>query len=481
MYTLALILMMFGTLPPQVAAITERDALILRVTQSDLNAVLRDVSATHGWQRFGGKRARSSRGVHDLRYDVTLSPPQVTLDGDTGEISLGFGILEAELNVGRIEHRSLSCENVGLRVDPRHPVDIDVTFGLGISDGGLQLRLDAVNVAAGKRKFRLVKPTRCSGSILPRTVAWWLGKPYLRRRISHLDEILFARIESFAGEIEQRRGVLRSSWELSGGTLEVNVSRFDVGVDALSLALDVSGANGRDDQRPWVEAPLIRAAGSHLALSESVLNAVLSANMPGRQRPARPASGNMRALLLSDSIYTLIPGLRDVPDRERLLFRTRVDAPLRVRLTPHVDPLEPTRRARIGFAMGPLAIEILDTDGTRLLGELRIVSGQLDVVPYVNTIGGLSFETVRNEWHVEARGIEHNDDLIAGILQELVFGALFETQYEPLLRDGVTLGETRFLPTAFRVENGYLVVDLVAGAALASPPASASLSFHANR
>ena len=62
--------------------------------------------------------------------------------------------------------------------------------------------------------------------------------------------------------------------------------------------------------------------------------------------------------------------------------------------------------------------------------------------------------------YVSAQGIEQNSELIAATLQELVFGELFETRYDPLLREGVVLGSATFQPAYFEVDNGYLLIGL---------------------
>jgi len=473
-----------------VDAIDERDGLMLRVTESDLNAVLSDLSDANGWRRFEGLREKNSRGVHDFRYDVRLSPPWLELDGEAGGMSLGFDIVEADLNVGRIERRvggmSLRCENIGVRVEPARPVDVELSFALPVHGGALQLRPTTVTVDGGKREFRLIKPSACRAGILPRSISWWLGKPALRRRLSRLDDILLSRVERLASEIEQDRGLLRSRWELSAGTLDLKVARSTIDGEALSLSMDVTGRSTQEVREP-VDPPVIPSVGSHIALSGDLVNAVLAANGPREAGAPKQARGNMHELLTSESIYTLIPGLRDFPDLGQMRFRVRVDATPRLSLSSHDDPLDPGRGARIGLSVGSLAIEFFGKEGEQPIGELRIVSGEIDLVPYVNSVAGVSFEVVRNDWRVAGYGIEQDEYLIAAMLQELVFGEFFETQYEPLLRDGVVLAKTEFLPTGFRVVDGYLVVDLVAGDAVSSTESTDAVSSaalpnsHANK
>ncbi len=87
----------------------------------------------------------------------------------------------------------------------------------------------------------------------------------------------------------------------------------------------------------------------------------------------------------------------------------------------------------------------------------------------MSALGGVSFEIAENEWHVSSSGIEFDDTLFSATLQELAFAEMFETVYEPLLRDGIRVGETRLVPHGFSAAGDYLVVELAAIPAGSSP------------
>jgi hypothetical protein len=67
---------------------------------------------------------------------------------------------------------------------------------------------------------------------------------------------------------------------------------------------------------------------------------------------------------------------------------------------------------------------------------------------------------VENQWQVSSSGIEFDEDLVAATLQEITFGKIFATSYEPLLKRTLRLGETEFVPQSFGVTDGYLVIAL---------------------
>ena len=46
------------------------------------------------------------------------------------------------------------------------------------------------------------------------------------------------------------------------------------------------------------------------------------------------------------------------------------------------------------------------------------------------------------------------------MLQEMVFGEMFETRYDPLWRDAFRVGDTEFVPQGFTSVPGYLVIEL---------------------
>ena len=64
---------------------------------------------------------------------------------------------------------------------------------------------------------------------------------------------------------------------------------------------------------------------------------------------------------------------------------------------------------------------------------------------------------------------------MAATLQEITFGKIFATSYEPLLMRALRLGGTEFVPQSFAVADGYLFIALgeprppeVAGPAVAA-------------
>ena len=95
-----------------------------------------------------------------------------------------------------------------------------------------------------------------------------------------------------------------------------------------------------------------------------------------------------------------------------------------------------------------------------LVGTLRIESGTVGVAPFLNILGGISFETVENEWVITSRGTEFNEPLLSATLQELVFGEMFETRYDPVWRDAFRVANTSFVPRGLASVADYLVIEL---------------------
>jgi hypothetical protein len=99
-------------------------------------------------------------------------------------------------------------------------------------------------------------------------------------------------------------------------------------------------------------------------------------------------------------------------------------------------------------------------DGDEPLGALSIDSARLAVAPYRNLLGGISFDVVENDWVLSSRGIEFDEETLAATFQELFFGEMFETSYEPVAQRSFDLGETAFQPGYFRLLGHYLVIGL---------------------
>src|SRR5262245_59130421 len=108
-------------------AFHEPNAVLINLTQPDLNRILQANFRESWGSRLHGQKRRVGRGVSDLSYDAELSEPLLTL-GDDGSARLDLDILDAQLSVGRIERkvlaRRMSCENTRLTVEPEHPADV---------------------------------------------------------------------------------------------------------------------------------------------------------------------------------------------------------------------------------------------------------------------------------------------------------------------------------------------------------------------
>ena len=97
----------------------------------------------------------------------------------------------------------------------------------------------------------------------------------------------------------------------------------------------------------------------------------------------------------------------------------------------------------------------IDVDGNGELDSLADLSNA-----DVGTIGGVSFELLENEWKVSSVGIESNDTLVAATIQELIFGEVFETTYDPPLRNQLKVGRAVFVPREFARVGHHLVIGL---------------------
>jgi hypothetical protein len=99
-------------------------------------------------------------------------------------------------------------------------------------------------------------------------------------------------------------------------------------------------------------------------------------------------------------------------------------------------------------------------EGDSLLGTLEIESSRLAVAPYLSAAGGISFDVIENEWRLSSRGIEFDEETLAAVFQELFFGEMFETRYDPVGRESFELGETKFNPRYFSLLGQHLVIGL---------------------
>jgi len=474
---LPLLLLAFTPSPAEEPGLHEPNAVLVNLTETDLNLVLRELFASAGGPHLTGHAERVSKGMFDLSYEADLSVPELTLDPD-GRVSLALAIEKADARIGRLERRmgkrTVRCENAGIAVDPDRPLEMSFDLRFAIEDDGLRVVPESVRLDDARTDFRLIKPSRCENAPLPRWLLWWIGKPKLRRRVAQLDDLLLDRVRSGADGLNGPSGLLAKSWQGSDGeTFRLFPRSVDTGGGSLLLTL--AGATDEAafppaDDPAWVAG---RRSGSFLALSGAFLDRLAASTFPeGALDPHEP-NRPLRKLLGSSSFYTLVPGLRGT-DTSELSFTMRLRPP-RITLRrasveeAGIDPTllgEPAGddepRAVLGLELNGVELAIWrERDGEQVeLGALTIESGRIAVVPFFNRLGGISFELLENEWRLSSRGVEFNENVFAATLQELVFGEMFETRFEPLARGALHVGDAELSGRGFRVIDGYLVIEI---------------------
>lgn len=497
--TLSLLPPLAGTAAAQTTGrFYEPDAILLNVTQQDLNRILQASFIANGGPSFEGSSDRASKGITGLRYRAELSEPMVQL-GDDGQASLRFGILQADLEIGRVERRIgkrlAYCENAGATIEPARPLDVELTFRFQIEQDDLRLVPESVKLSDTKEHVRLVKPSRCHNTILPEWLLWWMGKPQLKHRLEKLDEVLLARAQRSASRLNRGEGLLREHWEfeaVGGVGLKQDLYVYPRFVDTRHGSLFVSLAGTSSERPPLAIGVPSRSRpdspGSFVGLSGSFINQVLQLAVSSRDGVRRSPRGDLDRVLKSSSILALIPGLREVDSAGEISFMFKL----------HSKPvIEFQRAAATGARAGeigsgprhPASIHVSfsgiemevwkEGSPDALLGTLQIDSGNVTVLPFLNVLGGISFELVENDWRVSSRGLRFNDDLLAATIQELIFGEMFQTRYEPLAQNGLHVGPTEFLPRYFDLVDDYLIIELEAVVGAGVPAAAPNL--HANR
>jgi len=446
----------------------ERQAVVLSVTEEDLNHILDGIVRSQGGPVFHGSKDEVSRGISDMSYEAEVTPPQLRLAAD-GAARLIFDIRHADLTIGAIEKRiagrQTRCEEAGLRIDPELPLDVDVALRFEVRDGDLRIVPEQVLVADPKKSVRLVKPSKCRNSLLPRWLLWWAGKPLLRRRLSDLDDRLLAAAQREAGQLNEGDGFLRERWTLDDKTdgaktreLFLYPASIETGQGALTIGFDASVSDPAASGD--VVAPVSRSESTHIAISQRFLNEAVelffaraSAGEPRR------VGGNVSRLIRSRSIYTLVPGLRELETTEGVTFELHLGSPPTI----EIDEVPGTdAQALLRLRFSGLEIRLIDVQeqGEQLLGAVRVDEAIIGVAPVPSPLGGLSLDVLQNEWQVSSSGIDFNEPLFRGLLQELIFGEGFETQYAPLAVDLFDVGAAGFGAVGVRSRDGYLVVEL---------------------
>jgi len=443
------------------AVFHEPNAVLVNITEEDLNLIVREAFHANGASRIEGVTDRPDRGITGLRYEAGFSEPVLTLGRD-GHARLDVDILEAELSIGSIERKLLArrmrCENAGVSVERERPVDVTLDLQFAVRDHDLRIVPEEVRMTNTKG-FLLQKPTRCRNNPLPEFLMWWIGKGRLRRKIERLDDVLLAKAHDGAEALAADGGLLAKHWRFAEGQADLHLYPQTVDTSHGTLLISLAGSS------PVMQAAATAAPGwvgsrsgtSFLGLSESFLNHILRTAFRRLDGRPREPSGGIRKLLKSEAVHALIPGLRGIAATSSLQLGFAFHALPTVEFDSLAD-----QRAVIRIRITGVEMMILESiDGRqRWLGSVNVDSANMAVAPYLNVLGGISFETVENDWRLSSRGIEFDEEILAATFQELFFSEVFETSYEPLARESFEMGRTRFDPRYFNLVGDHLVIGL---------------------
>lgn len=467
--------------PP--ASYSESAAVLFNVSERDLNRIVVDSFRKNGGPRFEGKKERVSPSVAGLRYRALFSDPVIRL-GKDGTARVLLNIMDASLRIGRLERNiagvQARCEDAGLEVDPGRPLSVEVALDLTIENFALRVIPKRVEIPEAGERLRLVEPARCENTLLPRWFLWGLGEPYLRRSFGNLDEVILRRARASAARLEKKESLLTDGWHFPRGHRDDPAARLHLFPETLdmsggSLLVGLTAASTRPTPRAApprrLDADQPLPSGSFLGLSESFMNEVARRVTADTSRPDRKSNSNVRRLRASDAVYALLPGLRKVDSKDKISFEVSFPSAPRFEFRRFDEPgaAASGSGALIRVFLSGMEINVRKAEGgkTTLLGTVHVDSARMALVPFANVLGGISFRIVENQWTVSSHGLEVDEDLVAATLQELAFGKIFATSYEPLLLRALHLGGTEFLPQSFVVNGSYLVIGL------AEPPSPA--------
>jgi hypothetical protein len=450
--------------PDDDAPFHEPNAVILNITESDLNRIVRGLfHAADGvdGSRLEGNRTREKRGIYDFRYSAGLSEPVLELHED-GQARVDLRILDAHLSVGRLEKkilkRRMECLDTRASLAPETPVDVSLGLRFAIEDADLRIVPEQVSLD-GMESFRLKRPARCRNNPLPEFLMWWIGKGKLRRKIERFDSVLLEKARDSAAELNEDGGLLAHEWaierdDLPGADESIRLYPQTLDTSHGSLLIGLAGSNGEPTPVPgevpdWVTG---RADGSFVGLSESFGNFALSRALREMDGRTEKPSDSLRRLFKSDAIFALFPGLRAMELEDRLRLGFSFHTP------PRIEFAAEAQRAVIRIRLSDLEMTLWDEE--RWLGAVAVDGATISVAPYHSRLGGISFDLVENDWRLSASGIEVDKELLAATLQEMLFGEVFETRYDPVADGELEVGTEAFDTRFFGLVGSHLIIGL---------------------
>jgi hypothetical protein len=174
--------------------------VVVSVTETDLNRILRGTVRSRGGPVFEGRRDIPSKGITDLRYRVSVSDPVLRLGAD-GEATIALSILDGSLDIGKYQRRiggRTRCARTRCARRSSEPVDVTIALRLAIS--GSLCSPERVSIPKARTAFRLVKPG--AEGLRYRAGSSWIGKPRMKNRLGSIGDVLLASFKKSAGRLE---------------------------------------------------------------------------------------------------------------------------------------------------------------------------------------------------------------------------------------------------------------------------------------
>lgn len=437
-------------------------AVIFNITAKDVNQLLETYDSSSKGEEIAGYLKKLGTSLEDVDYEVSIFYPRVEFQKN-GKLKLRWYLSWASIHVGVAKKYGVRCENFFVDIHPKGLVSLSAEARFEMKGDKLDVRLDNNLSYALANEFDVTKPAKCSGLSPFNGLIRLLAPEIIRSQMDDLGQRLaaavikearvFRYIRSFSLPVPSPRKIdlvfQPSAVDTRHKAIQMAFSG-SLAVTDLSLDTSYSGTES-------IQYPSPNREHSYLAVSERYLQGLLKGIFAVSESPPIRFKANdaINQILFSESVMRLIPKLRQMDPTSRISFAVSVTSP------PTLS-LEPTDNgAEVHLAAKSLILTLWNSsmEPNEEIASFRI-GPEIAFSPFVTADGNLALSLSHNDWEVETSGSGADDEMLAAILQEVTFGAFWDTTVHPFRIGPVDLGKGDFRIRRFYSDGDYLSVEV---------------------
>lgn len=439
-------------------------ALVVNLSAPDINRVLDEFDTTAGGQRLKGRFEKLSDSIQDVDYEIDLATPRIAFRRDS-HAAVSSELRYMKMNLGKVSGYGLECEDMTIEFDrsqQKEPIRLTGDIGIKLQGDRLLLNLASFHVSQPPNGFLVTEPKKCNGwEWLTQQLVRWV----VRSQVEDLENTLGQAIRDQLKKWNEDGSFLRFSGKFTlpaplDRSMEFVIwpARFSTAFESFYLVLSASLRVERTSFGPVQSVQAVAtippedSRTSFVAASELFAQRALGEVFSSKLPPVR--------FQISQSLLEkILPLLDQLFGLERLDESKPFELSFALDRAPHLRFTgTPSGAAQLSLESTEVGFSIWNGDMKPL--ESYRIGSTLSIVPLLTEDQALALVLGQNEWEVSSSDGGGDPELVAALLQELTFGAFWDTEVHPFPLWQIPIGGSEIGPRTFRTRDGYLQLDL---------------------